>query len=281
VLSRLLDRNDDHVHKLVRQRRVQIGESEARPGDRVKAGDLVTVRFVERERAAPLPNRRIRLSVVHEDEHVLVVRKPSGLAMHPGPGHGSDTMLNALLARNGPQLRALGDQVGFGFVHRLDRGTSGLVVVALTREAASRLVQQFVSRTVEKIYLALVHGRAPREGRLEDEVGGKEAVTLFERLEWRQVEEKKTVALLRVRPLTGRTHQIRIHFATMGHPVVGDRRYGKKSDPVSPSLHTDRLCLHATSLAFDHPDSGERLCFEWPLPGPLRRAFGKLQEVGE
>jgi 23S rRNA pseudouridine1911/1915/1917 synthase len=216
----------------------------------------------------PVPNTRINLKVRHEDEDVIVVAKPSGLAMHPGPQHGSNTLQNALVARY-PELLELGAQRGFGLVSRLDMGVSGLVVVARSVRAYENLVAAFTAREVEKNYWALVLG-APEttKGTVETPVEGLEARTDWELLE--RVDAGGTlIALVALHPLTGRKHQLRVHMASLGFPILGDKQHGPASLPVSQELGLGRMALHARTLAFRHPATGARVSFEAPWPPDL------------
>jgi 23S rRNA pseudouridine1911/1915/1917 synthase len=216
----------------------------------------------------PVPNTRINLKVLHEDEDALVVAKPSGLAMHPGPEHGSNTLLNALVARY-PELLGLGARRGFGLVSRLDLGVSGLVVVARSERAHESLVAAFSAREVEKGYRALVLG-APEaaKGTVETPVAGLEARTDWERLE--QVDAGGSViALVALHPLTGRKHQLRVHMAGLGTPILGDTQHGAASLAIARELGLRRIALHAGTLGFRHPVTGARLSFEAPWPPDL------------
>jgi 23S rRNA pseudouridine1911/1915/1917 synthase len=243
--------------------------------------------------AAPQPEP-IPLRVVHEDLSLLVVDKPAGLVVHPGAGTPSGTLVNALLARVA-DLSGIGGVLRPGIVHRLDRGTSGLIVVAKDDESHRALARQFAGRTVEKEYLALVLDSPSRtSGEISLPIGrdpvhrkkmstraprGREA-----RTSWKLEERFDGAALLRVRIHTGRTHQVRVHLASIGHPVAGDPLYGGTRTPSSrraaarealASLR--RPALHAARLAFAHPASGERLTFEAPLPADLAGVLAALR----
>jgi 23S rRNA pseudouridine1911/1915/1917 synthase len=260
-----------HVARLLRQGRVVTeGGQVLRAGDALRGDEVVHVRRPGRaSETAPQPNRRLWLDVVHEDPDVLVVNKPSGLTMHPGPGHGTDTLLNVLVGRR-PDLLALGAARGWGLVHRLDRDTSGLVLVARTPLAYDALTAAFAARKVDKTYLALVSGRPdPQSGEVSTPVDDKDALTRYETLA--STPGPRFVSLVAAHPVTGRMHQIRVHLASRGCPVLGDERHGGADTPRAP-----RLALHAHRLAFDHPVGGARLSFERPLPRDLRRAWKRL-----
>ncbi|MBI2882189.1 MAG: RluA family pseudouridine synthase [Candidatus Tectomicrobia bacterium] len=252
-----------------------------RPGTLLRPGDRILVTLPPPEPAEAVPED-IPLDVLFEDAHLVVVNKPAGLVVHPAAGHARGTLVNALLARC-PDLTGIGGRLRPGIVHRLDKDTSGLMVVAKTELALTRLQAALKARRVERVYLALAWGTFPDEGRIEGPIGrhplhrkkmavvekGRPAVTRF-----RVVERFGKRALLEVRLETGRTHQIRVHLAHRGSPVIGDPVYGvrHKGDPP-----IGRQALHAHRLCFDHPVTGERLRFEAPPPEDVQRALGSLR----
>jgi 23S rRNA pseudouridine1911/1915/1917 synthase len=229
---------------------------------------------------APLRAEAIPVPIVYEDAHIAVVDKPAGLVVHPAPGHPDGTLVNALLAHlapGGDDADAAGDGPRPGIVHRLDKDTSGLMVVARDAAALAGLAAQMKERSTIKRYVALVEGRMPvPEGAIEAPIGrdprqrrrmalvtvpagGREARTRF-----RVVREARGRSLLDVQLETGRTHQIRVHLAAVGHPVVGDRTYGHPQPPQPP-----RQFLHSAHLEFAHPATGVWLVFDAPLPADL------------
>jgi 23S rRNA pseudouridine1911/1915/1917 synthase len=244
---------------------------------RVVEGDVVEVDAVD-EGPVVVPDPGIAVVVVHEDPDVVVVDKPAGLVVHPGAGHATGTLVHGLLALY-PELEGVGEPDRPGIVHRLDRDTSGLLVVARSERARTRLVRALAERRVGREYLALVHGvpeaaaglvdapvgRSGREPtRMAVSARGREARTRYEVQErWPELD----VALLRCRLETGRTHQIRVHLAAIGHPVVGDTTYAKGR---RSAVSVPRMFLHAARLTFDHPVTGEPMAFESPLPEDLR-----------
>jgi 23S rRNA pseudouridine1911/1915/1917 synthase len=280
---------------LIAEGHVRLGGARARPASRLRAGQEVTL-VVPAPKPAEPRAEAISLHVVHEDDDLLVVDKPAGLVVHPGAGAASGTLVNALLhhVRN---LSGVGGVLRPGIVHRLDKGTSGLLVVAKNDATHRALVDQFAGRTVEKEYLALVLG-VPRlrEGTVSAAIGrdprhrqrmsvraprGREARTT-----WRLEEAFDGAALLRVRIHTGRTHQIRVHLASLGHPVAGDPTYGGTRTPPSRSAAARavlqdlaRPALHAARLCFQHPRTGSRLVFESPLPSDLATLVRRLRAV--
>ena len=254
---------------------------------RVSAGETIDVdlppQAVEADRPAPDPS--VAFVVVHADEHLIVIDKPAGLVVHPGAGNTEGTLVNGLLARFG-DMAAVGDPGRPGIVQRLDRGTSGLLVVARTRSAHAALVAQLRARAVERAYLALAWGNfeAPA-GLIDAPVGraevdrtrmavsarGREARTRYQVR--RAFTQPAALALVECRLETGRTHQIRVHLAAIGHPIVGDARYRG----ARPSVPLQRPFLHAYRLAFDHPATGARVEYEAPLPRDLEEVVAVLR----
>jgi 23S rRNA pseudouridine1911/1915/1917 synthase len=228
----------------------------------------------------------IDVPVVWHDDQVIVVDKPAGLVVHPGAGHPEATLVHGLLARF-PDLAELGGDRP-GIVHRLDKGTSGLMVVARTADAQASLTRQLASRRMTREYVTLVAGNLESDAGLIDaplgrsdadptrirvQSGGRDARTRYE-VESR-FERPIVATLLKCRLETGRTHQIRVHLASIGHPVVGDGRYrGPRLEPLT------RPFLHAAALAFDHPGSGERVDFLSPLPEDLRSVLATISHGG-
>lgn len=234
------------------------------------------------------PNPRVRYTVMREDPAFVVVHKPAGVVTQPGRKHTRDTLLNGLFARYGKRLQNLGKARDFGLVHRLDRPTSGLVIVALTREAYDSLRGQFAERQVDKTYLAVVHGqlrppvgteRAPIaerrvDGRKRAVLGGRRAQPAVTRFE--AVAHSKVASLVVCRPATGRLHQIRVHLNHRGCPVVGDGEYGRRT-PLDRGLGKRRIALHAAALRVRHPVTGKAIETRSPLPDALKAL---LDQVG-
>ncbi|MBI2345723.1 MAG: RluA family pseudouridine synthase [Deltaproteobacteria bacterium] len=257
-----------------------------KPAQAVRAGESIEVTPPLPRPIALLPEE-IPLDILHEDSALIVVNKPAGMVVHPGAGRSSGTLVNALLAHCS-DLTGVGDRLRPGIVHRLDKGTSGVMVVAKTHAAHAALIRQFEARTVEKVYLAIVLGRIAPTGRMAAPIGrhpsdrkkmsvaarrGREALTTW------QVRESfgQEAALLEVRLGTGRTHQVRVHLAAKGHPLVGDPTYGgtgglrRLPAPWRERLATfSRPALHAWRLGFIHPATGAEQRFEAPLPDDMR-----------
>ncbi len=252
---------------------------------RVHEGDELVVTVPVAVADAGLePDPSVAVPVVYEDDDVVVVDKPAGLVVHPGAGNQRGTLAHGLLARF-PDLRGVGERDRPGIVHRLDKDTSGLLMVARNEPARRALVAQLVARTVSRCYRALVWGHpSSTRGAIDAPIGrsgrersrmtvssvGRAARTGYEVVE--TFSEPVETALLECRLETGRTHQIRVHLAAIGHPVVGDHRYGG----ARQSLSVPRFFLHAAHLGFDHPRRGEPLRFDSPLPADLAAVLGRL-----
>ncbi len=267
------------LQRLIRSGAITVNDTLVRPAYRLAPGDRIKATFPEAPTVRPEP---FPLDIVYEDEYLLVVNKPAGMVVHPAARVVSGTLVNALLAHC-PQVADVGGPDRAGIVHRLDRETSGLIVVAKNPETHAALQRQFKRRRVRKTYVALVEGQvSPREGIIEVPIGrdpkdrtrmavsrtGRPAVT-----QYRVVEVFLQHTLLEVRPHTGRTHQIRVHLAWLGYPVVGDRVYGQRRQTLLP----DRHFLHARELAFTHPVTGEKLALSAPLPPELTALLDRLR----
>ncbi len=259
------------------------GEPVTKTGRDLEAGERVEIRI-----PPPVPSglvaEDVHLDIVFENADVLVVNKPAGMVVHPSPGHERGTLVHAVLGHV-PGLAGIGGEERPGIVHRLDKETSGLIVIAKNEQAHRWLQDQFRTRSVEKIYLALVDGKPPTpNGRVEAPIGrnathrklmsvvplekGREAVS-----EYRTLESFPAHTLLEVHPLTGRTHQIRVHMAFLGCPVVGDRVYGKKKSTIELGRHF----LHAFRLKIRLPGESKPRIFEAGLPEELERVLKLLK----
>jgi len=263
------------VQKVIGGGGVRVGSFIRKAGYKLKPGDRVAVDYEAPPPEEGLRPENIPLKVIYLDADVIVIDKPPGLVVHPGPAHPSGTLANALI-HHFPEVALIGNEERPGIVHRLDKDTSGVMVVARSPLAYTDLVGQFKRRVVWKTYLGLVWGRvsAP-EGKFSWPLGRhpkdgqrisvtarspKKAETFF------QVQRTfAETTLLELRPVTGRTHQIRVHMATAGHPIVGDPIYGRRKEP----REFPRIFLHAQTLSFIHPSTGERLAFASPLPPDL------------
>jgi 23S rRNA pseudouridine1911/1915/1917 synthase len=271
LATRRLGTSRSIVQRIIQEGLLRIDGEEAASSYRVRGGEHIEARLPEQE----LLPEEIRVSVVFEDEYLLVVDKPAGLVVHPGAGNPSGTLVNALLGRG---IAGGEDPDRPGVVQRLDRDTSGLMVLAKGEPVYSKLVEMMSGRRVKRVYRAIVVGEAlPETGTVDSPVGrdpetptlmaagiGRPAVTHFEVLR-----EAAGHAMLRVQLETGRMHQIRVHLSAIGHPVYADPLYGR-------AIPGERLWLHAEKLSFAHPVTGEELEFESPIPEDLRESAALL-----
>jgi 23S rRNA pseudouridine1911/1915/1917 synthase len=284
VSTRVQDLSRQVAKRLIKSGEVTVNDRPSKPSYRVQADDEIVVRLPV-ELPEPILPEAIPLDVIYEDDAFLVVDKPAGMVVHPALGHPSGTLVNALLAHC-PQIAQVGGADRAGIVHRLDKDTSGLILVAKDEATRAALQRQFKRRQVAKTYLALVEDQVhPREGIIDAPIGrdkrqrkqmavvrsGRPAQTMY-----RVVEYLTDHTLLEVRPHTGRTHQVRVHLAWMGYPVVGDTTYGYRRQ----RLLQDRHFLHATRLRFSHPGTGEEVTFEAPLPPQLAAVLEQLRRRG-
>ncbi|MCP4542828.1 MAG: RluA family pseudouridine synthase [Chloroflexi bacterium] len=274
------------VSRAQAQRLVKAGEATvngrpSKPSYRVQVGDEISARLPVEVPEMVLPED-ISLDVIYEDDILLVVNKPAGMVVHPALGHSSGTLVNAVLAHC-PQVAQVGGPDRAGIVHRLDKDTSGLIIVAKDDATRAALQRQFKRRQVTKTYLALVEDHMhPREGVIDAPIGrdkrqrkkmavvrsGRPARTMY-----RAAEYLAGYTLLEVRPHTGRTHQIRVHLSWMGYPIVGDAVYGYRRQ----RLLTHRHFLHATQLRFTHPGTGADVDLQAPLPPKLASLLDRLR----
>jgi 23S rRNA pseudouridine1911/1915/1917 synthase len=264
------------------------------PATKMKGGEALTLDVPE-ARPSDTVAQDIPLTIVHEDDHLLVVDKPAGLVVHPAAGNYDGTMVNALLHHCAGRLSGIGGVARPGIVHRIDKDTSGLLVVAKTDKAHEGLAAQFARHDVDRRYTAVVGGvPVPPAGRIEGALArstanrqkmaivkdgrGKHAITHF-----RTVAAFDGAAQVECRLETGRTHQIRVHMASIGHSLLGDAVYGRtpgKLAPLLKDLAFERQALHAATLGFVHPVTQEKLCFESPLPADMVALIGRLDGTG-
>ena len=285
--ERLPDYSRARLQAWIREGRVRIDGKTAKPSTPLKGGETVEVEPGELPELKAEPEE-LPLEILYEDDAVIAVNKPAGMVVHAGAGITKGTLVNALLHHFG-RLSSVGGELRPGIVHRLDRFTSGVILVARHDKAHRALAAQFAGREVEKVYLALVHGNVEKEsGRIERAIARdpKRRIRMTARLrhgrpavtEYRVEQRFGGLTLLEVRPGTGRTHQIRVHLATIGHPIVGDRLYGAPAKvPGMPPL--ERYFLHASRIAFRSPAAGERVAVEAPLAPELRQWLEKLAEL--
>jgi 23S rRNA pseudouridine1911/1915/1917 synthase len=289
-----LNLSRSRAKNLIEKNYVLLNQRTTKPSARLKVGDIVSGTF-PKPKPLSLEPEPIPLNILYEDSSIIVIDKTPGMVVHPAYGNLSGTLVNALLYHC-KDLAGINGVLRPGIVHRLDKDTSGVIVVAKDDEAYHQLTKQFKNRTVEKTYLAIAYGKFPQdEGLIDSAIGrhpskrkrmstktkrGRTAIT-----RWKILERLDGFTLLEIFPQTGRTHQIRVHLSSMGHPLLGDPLYGRKGRPGSiydPLLkecvkRIGRQALHAQRLEFNHPRTGERVQFVSPIPQDMREVLEWLR----
>ena len=274
------------VQRLIEQGAVTCGGRSVRKQEKLPAGSELVLTLPE-VREVPIEAQQIPLDVRYEDADVIVVNKPKGMVVHPAPGHADGTLVNALLAHCGDSLSGIGGEKRPGIVHRIDMDTSGLIIAAKNDAAHAALAAQLKDHSLARTYVCIVCGRVKDDsGTIDAPIGRhstdrkKMAVTQKNSREavthWRVLERFAGYTLVECRLETGRTHQIRVHMAYRGHPILGDMVYGHKK----PELGQSSQCLHAKELTFLHPRSGERVTVSCPLPEYFDALLQKLRAKG-
>ena len=290
LASVVADRSRSQLQRLISEQSVRVDGRVAKSNQLVKRGQTVVLEVPEPVEAGPQAEP-LPLQILYQDRDVIVVDKPAGMVVHPAAGHASGTLVNALL-HHVDDLSGIGGEKRPGIVHRLDRGTSGLMVIAKNDNAHEELARQFHDREVEKEYVALVWGVVQAGRRIDAPIGrdpvnrkkmsararrSREAVTRIVRTE----HLNPAVTLAQIAIHTGRTHQIRVHLSAIGHPVVGDPLYGgvhrRVPGDVRAVTHLQRPFLHAAKLAFRHPADGRRMEFTSELPDDLQQVLDELR----
>ena len=295
LTSVLSGQSRSQIQRLIKEGQVRVGGREAKANQPVKAGQAIAIDVPAPIDPIPQPEA-LPLPIVYQDSDLIVVDKPAGMVVHPAAGHDSGTLVNALL-HHVDDLSGIGGEKRPGIVHRLDRGTSGLMVVAKNDRAHEELSRQFREREVEKEYIALTWGEVMAGRRIDLAVGrdpsnrkkmsseparirrSREAVTRIVRAE----HFGRVLTLAQVAIHTGRTHQIRVHLSAIGHPIVGDPLYGgvhrRVPGDIRAVTHLERPFLHAARLAFNHPGDQRRMQFESGLPDDLQRVLDEVRDA--
>ena len=292
LVNRERDVSRSRLQQLIELGRIRINDQIVRPSQKIKPGDKITV-DVPTPEPLELQGEAIPLEVLFEDDQLLVLNKPPGIVVHPAPGNWTGTLVNALLhyfQASGGTVSSIGGKERPGLVHRLDKETSGVMVIAKTDQAHRYLCGQFTHHTITRVYEALVWGIPKKgHGRIELAIGRdvkerkkfssrtarpKDAVTEY------AVNRRfdKAVAHLLLYPRTGRTHQLRVHLASLGHPILGDPTYGGRKVCSVNGVDVPRVMLHARTLGFRHPVSGELCEYERPTPPDMERLMRQLEE---
>ena len=273
------------VQKLMEEGCVQLSGKPGRKNDRLNVGDVVEVTLPE-PKAVDVAPTQMELDIVYEDEDVVVINKPKGLVVHPAAGHQDDTLVNGLLYAMGDSLSGINGELRPGIVHRIDKDTSGLLAVAKNDLAHTVLASQLKDHTMARTYEAIVCGNLKEDsGTVDAPIGrhptDRKRMCVTERnskpavTHWEVVKRYRGYTHIRCHLETGRTHQIRVHMAHIGHPILGDTVYGRKK----PELGQDTQCLHAGALCFRHPRDGRPVMVFAPLPDYFRQVLEKLEKM--
>ena len=273
------------AQKLIEEGAVTLNGKGCKKNDRLNPGDTVVLTMPE-PKEVDIPARNIPLDIVYEDDDVLVINKPKGLVVHPAPGHTDDTLVNGLLYAMGDDLSSINGELRPGIVHRIDKDTSGLLAVAKNNLAHTVLSSQLKDHTMARTYEAIVCGNLKEDsGTVDAPIGrhptdrkkmcvtqrnSRNAVT-----HWEVIRRYRGYTHVRCKLETGRTHQIRVHMAYIGHPILGDTVYGHKK----PELGQDSQCLHAGALCFRHPRDGRPVMVVCPLPDYFQKVLEKLERM--
>jgi len=293
-LSKNVNLSRSRAKNLIEDGIILLNQKKTKPAVRLKSGDIISG-YIPKPQSISLRAESIPINILYEDSSILVIDKPPKMVVHPAPKNPSGTLVNAILYHC-KDLKGINGILRPGIVHRLDKDTSGVMVVAKDDDAYHKLTSQFKNRTVEKVYLAIVLGKFDKkEGVIDSIIGrhpierkrmsiktkkGRRALTI-----WKVLEEFGDFTLLEIHPKTGRTHQIRVHLSSIGHPLLGDPIYGRKKrswvtdDPILNQLISNmgRQALHSLSLEFNHPRTGERIKFISPLPWEMKEVLEYLR----
>ena len=293
------------IKNLILKKRLKINNKFIEnPSKKINSGDEISLEIPEPEKPSLKPYD-YNLDIVYEDNHLIIINKPAGIVMHPGAGNYDNTLVNALIKYDSKNLSSIGDKLRPGIVHRIDKDTSGLVVIAKNNKTHENLSKQFNLHSINRIYQTLIWGKLrPQSGRIETlikrssknrqlmEVGfskGKKAITKYKTIEIFENDKTPTFSLVECKLETGRTHQIRVHLSYKGNNILGDKKYKKKFKKIKnidPGLDKlilklNRQFLHAKLIGFMHPETGEKLEFTSNLPNDLKNILKKLRNTNK
>lgn len=274
-----------HIQKWVQKSLIEVNDKTAKANQRLKLGDVIVVMIPDPEPVAIVPVE-MDLDIVYEDDDLMVINKPAGMVVHPAPGHYDDTLVNGIMAHCGDRLSGINGELRPGIVHRIDKDTTGLLVVCKNDKAHQHLAAQLKAHTVERVYEAIVFNNvSEEEGKVDKPIGrhqvrrkemsvnyknGRDAVTHYKVI----TRLKNGFTHIELRLETGRTHQIRVHMTSIGHPLLGDPLYGPKNSPFK----LPGQMLHARTLGFEHPSTGEWLTFTTERPHIFDMALQRLSK---
>ena len=286
ISNKLTDLSRTAVKRMLEEGNILINGNISKPSDKVKNGDKISI-HIEEPKEVKIEAQDIPIDIIYEDDDIIVVNKPKGLVVHPANGNPDGTLVNAIMAICKESLSGIGGELRPGIVHRLDKDTSGLLIVAKNDKAHINMSEKIKNREVKKTYIALVRGSMPEDSAtINMPIGrstkdrkkmavtktGKEAITHFKVLN-RYTTNKGTYTLLEIKIDTGRTHQIRVHMAEIGYPVIGDEVYSNGKNEFG--IHGQ--CLHAKRLEFKHPITGKEMILEAPLPEYFENVISFLE----
>lgn len=287
ISKQVQDLSRSMIQKLLEENKINVNGKSEKPAYKVQNGDIIEIN-IEEPKEVKIEAQDIPLDIIYEDEDILVVNKQKGLVVHPANGNPDGTLVNAVMAHCKDSLSGIGGELRPGIVHRLDKDTSGLLIIAKNDKAHIQMSNQIKNREVKKTYIALVRGTiAENEATINMPIGrstkdrkkmavtksGKEAVTHFKVLN-RYTTDKGSYTLLEIKIDTGRTHQIRVHMAEIGHPVIGDAVYSNGKNEFG----VEGQCLHAKRLEFTHPITGKEMKLEAPLPEYFKNIIEHLEK---
>lgn len=287
ISKQMQDLSRSMIQKLLEENKINVNGKSEKPAYKVQNGDIIEIN-IEEPKEVKIEAQDIPLDIIYEDEDILVVNKQKGLVVHPANGNPDGTLVNAVMAHCKDSLSGIGGELRPGIVHRLDKDTSGLLIIAKNDKAHIQMSNQIKNREVKKTYIALVRGTiAENEATINMPIGrstkdrkkmavtksGKEAVTHFKVLN-RYTTDKGSYTLLEIKIDTGRTHQIRVHMAEIGHPVIGDAVYSNGKNEFG----VEGQCLHAKRLEFTHPITGKEMKLEAPLPKYFKNIIEHLEK---